>query len=226
MDGNGRWAREKGKKRIFGHQAGAKALKNVIREVFSLKIPYLSLYVFSVDNWKRDPEEVDFLMKLIQNFHKREYPEIKKQKIKILHSGIYYPLPEENIKILKTIEEETRDFTNGTLNLCLNYGGRTEIVEGIKKLFQDADNGNLDYPIEELTPERFSRYLFYPEVPDVDLMIRTSGEFRISDFHLWRIAYSELYFTDVLWPDFSKEELHEALYQYQNRERRFGGVLK
>lgn len=224
MDGNGRWAKQRGKRRFFGHQAGAKALKQTVKNVFSLNIPYLSLYAFSVDNWKREEEEVSSLMKLIGTFYKREFKNFKKQQIRILHSGIYDKLPQKNIDILKTIEEETKDFKGKTLNLCLNYGGRTEIVEAVKKIIPLVQKGDLK--LEDLSLDNFNNYLFHPEVPDVDLMIRTSGEQRISDFLLWQSAYSEFYFTDILWPDFGEEELYKAIYTYQNRERRFGGVLK
>ena len=220
MDGNGRWATLQGKKRTAGHQAGGKTLKKVVERVFQLKIPYLSLYVFSVDNWKREKEEVSFLMKLIKQFYKEEFPSLQKQGIRIVHSGVYPPLSSEIIMLLQKIEKETAHNEKGTLNLCLNYGGRVEIIEGIKKVLQD------NIKPEELTPHLFSSYLFHPEIPDVDLLIRTSGELRISDFLLWRLAYAELYFTDVLWPDFNEETLDHALQTYQNRKRRFGGIKK
>ena len=224
MDGNGRWAQLRNKKRIFGHQAGAKTLKEIIREVFSLKIPFLSLYVFSVDNWKREKTEVSFLMKLIGSFYKREFPEVKAQGIKVVHSGVEKHLSKKIIQILKNIQEETKDNTQGTLNLCLNYGGRTEIIEGIKKVVRDIENGQIIK--DDIDVNLFKNYLFQPDVPDVDLMIRTSGEFRLSDFLLWQNAYSEFWFTETLWPDFNKEELYKAIYNYQKRERRFGGVIK
>lgn len=222
MDGNGRWAKQKGKPRSFGHQAGGKALKNIIREVFSLGIPYLSLYVFSVDNWKREKTEIKFLMRLIKHFYKKEFPEIHAQGIKILHSGIYPPLPEETIKILEKVAWETKDNTKGTLNLCINYGGRVEILEGIKKVLLDMESGKIQ--ASALDTGFFRNYLFQPGVPDVDFMIRTSGEERISDFLLWQSAYAELYFTQTLWPDFDAEELYKALQVYQARERRYGGA--
>lgn len=222
MDGNGRWAKQKGKPRSFGHQAGGKALKHIIREVFSLGIPYLSLYVFSVDNWKREKTEVSFLMRLIKHFYKNEFPEIHAQGIKILHSGIYPPLPPETIEILEKVARETKDNSKGTLNLCINYGGRVEIVEGIKKILLDIEDGKLE--AGALNTQVFNQYLFQPEVPDVDFMIRTSGEERISDFLLWQSAYAELYFTQTLWPDFDAGELYKALEVYQKRERRYGGA--
>jgi len=224
MDGNGRWAKQQGKKRSYGHQEGVKKLREIIKEVFSLRIPYLSLYIFSVDNWKRENSEISFLMKLISQFYKTDAKEMSKNGIRVVHSGIYPPLPEKTVEILKKIQDETRDNQNGTLNICINYGGRIEITEGIKKLIQDFQKNQVK--IDEIDPELFSKYLFHPQVPDVDLLIRTSGEIRISDFMLWRIAYSELWFTNTLWPDFSKEELHQAISDYQNRERRFGGILK
>ncbi len=222
LDGNGRWTKQRGKSRSYGHRAGVNAVENIVEETFDLGIKFLSLYVFSVDNWKRDKKEVSFLMKLIKNFYKSSFQKIKKNGIKVLHSGIYPPLPEKTIEILKKVEEETKNNTKGTLNLCINYGGRVEIVEGIKKLYKDIQNKKFD--INNLTSENFSKYLFHPTVPDVDLLIRTSNEIRISDFQLWRISYSELWFTDTLWPDFSKAELHKALKHYQSRERRFGGI--
>lgn len=218
MDGNGRWATRQGKKRTAGHQAGAKALKKIIETVFRLKIPYLSMYVFSVDNWKREKEEVGFLMKLMKQFYKEEFPDLKKNGIRVVHSGVYPPLSEEIIELLQKIEAETASNTAGTLNLCLNYGGRSEITEAAKKIIKAG------LAPEDLTPQIFSSYLFHPEIPDVDLVIRTSGEMRISDFLLWRIAYAELYFTETLWPDFDEQALFDALSSYQNRDRRFGGV--
>ena len=220
MDGNGRWARKQGKKRVLGHQEGSRVLKKIVKSVFSLKIPFLSLYVFSVDNWKREMEETSFLMKLIGKFYQEEFSDFKKHGIRVIHGGIYDNLPKKVIQILKNIEEETVHNTAGTLNLCLNYGGRLEIVEGIKKLFQDIKTGKVKE--EEIDSKFFSNYLFHPEVPDVDLMIRTSGELRLSDFLLWKNAYSEFWFTDTLWPDFNEEELFKALKDYQNRQRRFG----
>lgn len=220
MDGNGRWATLQGKKRSAGHQAGAKALKKVVESVFKHQIPFLSLYVFSVDNWKREKEEINFLMRLIKQFYKEEFPTLQKNGVRVVHSGVYPPLSSEIIELLQKIEKETAHNEKGTLNLCLNYGGRVEIIEGIKKVLQD------NIKPEKLTPQLFSSYLFHPEIPDVDLLIRTSGELRISDFLLWRLAYAELYFTDVLWPDFNEETLAHALKIYQNRERRFGGIKK
>ncbi|PKL12210.1 MAG: di-trans,poly-cis-decaprenylcistransferase, partial [Spirochaetae bacterium HGW-Spirochaetae-6] len=155
-------------------------------------------------------------------FYKKEFPEIHAQGIKILHSGIYPPLPEETIKILEKVAWETKDNTKGTLNLCINYGGRVEILEGIKKVLLDMESGKIQ--ASALDTGFFRNYLFQPGVPDVDFMIRTSGEERISDFLLWQSAYAELYFTQTLWPDFDAEELYKALQVYQARERRYGGA--
>lgn len=222
MDGNGRWAKKHGKPRSFGHKAGAKILKQVLRSVFSLKIPYLSLYAFSVDNWKRDPKEVSALIRLMKYFYKNDFKELKQNGVRVLHSGVYDRLPDEIITILKNIQEETKDNKNGTLNLCINYSSKLEITEGFKKFYNRMQTEKL--PIESLKPEMFSEFLFQKEVPDVDLLIRTSNEFRISDFLLWQCAYAEFYFTPVLWPDFDDKELYLALKEYQNRNRRFGGA--
>ncbi len=224
VDGNGRWAQQRGKKRTYGHQVGIDTLEKIVNKSFEIGIAYVSLYVFSVDNWKREKEEVNFLMKLIKNFYKKSFPKIKKKGIRVVHSGIHPPLSKETLEILKKVDEETIGNKNGTMNLCINYGGRVEIVEGIKKLYQDIENKILS--IDDLDVKNFSNYLFHPDIPDVDLLIRTSGEYRISDFLLWRMSYAELWFTDTLWPDFNEEELFQAIKSYQERDRRFGGIKK
>jgi undecaprenyl diphosphate synthase len=222
MDGNGRWALSRGLKRSEGHRAGAKALKQVISNVFSMGIPYLSVYAFSVDNWKREKSEVRFLIALMKKFYKDEFPEIHANGIRVVHSGVHAPLPDSILKILAIIQEKSKNNTKGTLNLCLNYGGRSEIIEATKKIAQDLVAGKLK--INELDYKSYANYLFQPSVPDVDLLIRTSSEYRISDFLLWQCAYAEFYFTATLWPDFDKNALREALEEYQKRDRRFGGL--
>lgn len=222
MDGNGRWAKERGKVRTQGHKEGAMVLKKIIRAVFELPVPYLSLYAFSVDNWKREKTEVAFLMQLLKNFYKNDFQEIKNAGIRVFHSGVYTNFTPDIIEIFHKIEEETKNNDKAFLNLCVNYGGRVEITEAVKKIAQKVKKGELEP--ENITGETIEKHLFHPEIPPVDLLIRTSGELRISDFLLWQSAYAEFYFTKTLWPDFTEQELYQAILDFQNRERRFGGT--
>ncbi len=220
VDGNGRWAEERGLSRSAGHQAGAKNLDEVIDLVFKKGVKYLSIFVFSTENFKRSQTEVDFLMKLIKHKFTKDFKRFKRDQIKMVVSGEKKPLSEDIINIIEKITEETKDFTHRTLNICLNYGGQQEIVAASKKMYYDIINNEVD--IDMIDEQKFHQYL-YQDLPPIDLLIRTSGEQRISNFMLYQLAYAELYFPKIYFPDFDKEDLEKAIAVYNKRERRFGG---
>jgi undecaprenyl diphosphate synthase len=223
MDGNGRWAKSRKLPRIEGHRRGVASLRRLLNFAYDvLHLDIISVYAFSIENWKRSKSEVNNLMKLFGFFYKNEFKEIKKRKVRLVHSGEKEGLSEKVLKMLNEMEEETKDFDKGTINLVFNYGGRQEIINGIKRVLSDLEKGVLKS--ESLDEKSFKNYLYQPLLPDPDLVIRTSGELRISNFLLWEIAYSELYFSDKNWPDFEPKDLTKAIYEYQKRERRFGGV--
>lgn len=215
VDGNGRWATDKGLSRSMGHKAGAENLENLVLYVLSKGIKVISLYVFSTENFKRSTEEVNYLMDLFIKKFKSTIKKYDKKNIKVLFSGREKPLNDEVIKSMREMEEKTKNNTGGIVNFCLNYGGHSEIIDAIKKI--KADN------IEDLTEEEFGKYL-YNDLPMVDLMIRTGGEMRISNFLLWQLSYAELYFTKVYFPDFNNDEFDKAVIEYSGRDRRFGGI--
>ena len=223
MDGNGRWAQKRGLKRTKGHQKGADVLKKISEYVYDKKIRVLSVFAFSTENWKRDKEEVDYLMDLFLKAFKINFESIKKKGIKVVFSGVKEKLSDKVIKAMDSMMKDTKDNKNGIFNICLNYGGQDEIVEATKKICEDVSENKLN--ISQINEELFSKYLFN-DLPPIDLMIRTSGEYRISNFMLWQLAYSELYFTDTLWPDFNEEEFDKAIDSFNKRDRRFGGVKK
>lgn len=223
MDGNGRWAQKRGLKRTKGHQKGAEVLKKISEYVYDKKIKVLSVFAFSTENWKRDKEEVDYLMDLFLKAFKENFDSVKKKGVKVIFSGLKTRLNDKVIKAMEKMSEETRNNTNGIFNICLNYGGQDEITEATKKICSEIKDGKLD--IEDINTDMINGYMFN-ELPPIDLMIRTSGEYRISNFMLWQMAYAELYFTDVLWPDFNEEDLDKAIESFNNRDRRFGGVKK
>lgn len=214
---------KKGLKRTKGHQKGAEVLKKISEYVYDKKIKVLSVFAFSTENWKRDKEEVDFLMDLFLKAFKENFESVKKKGVKVVFSGLKTKLSDKVIAAMKKMEEETENNKNGIFNICLNYGGQDEIVEATKKICEDVNKNTLE--ISDINSNVFNKYLFN-DLPPIDLMIRTSGEYRISNFMLWQMAYSELYFTDVLWPDFNEEELDKAIDSFNNRDRRFGGVKK
>ncbi len=220
MDGNGRWAEKHGLKRSEGHTEGAKVLEKLAMHAVDMGVEVLSVYAFSTDNFKRDEEEVDALMNLIIKYFKTKFDKINKKGIKVIISGRKEPLREDVIAAITNIEEKTKDNKNGILNICLNYGGQEEIVDGAIKLAEDIKNG-LD--INMFKREDFYKYLYH-ELPPIDLLIRTGGELRLSNFMLYSLSYSEFYFTGTLFPDFDKSELNKALFMYENRDRRFGGI--
>lgn len=222
MDGNGRWAKKRGLPRLSGHLVGAKRVAEIVTACKDLGIKVLSLYAFSTENWARPKQEVSALMKLLETYLHNEMDNLMRNDIRLVVSGIIQDLPKNIQNIIKSISEKTHGNSALIFNLCINYGGRKEILDGFNN-FLAALNGKTIPPVE-LSEATFRQFLYHPEVPDVDLMIRTSGEERISNFLLWQLAYAELYFTPVLWPDFTRKDLDEAIKAYQQRERRFGGV--
>lgn len=222
MDGNGRWAKEKGKDRLFGHYHGVESVRNIVEGCAELGIGYLTLYAFSTENWDRPKEEVTGLMELLVQTIKQEVATLNKNNIKLHVIGNTQLLPDSAIKELDEACEATRPNSGLNLVMALSYSSRWEIVEAVRKIAGEISRHHLDPG--SITPEIFERHLCTAGFPDPELMIRTSGEYRISNFLLYQLAYSELYFTSTLWPDFRKENLYEALLDYQNRERRFGKI--
>ena len=220
MDGNGRWAKMRGKKRSFGHLEGSKTLENIALYAIECGIQVLSVYAFSTDNFKRSKEEVDYLMNLFITMFNKKMQKIKDNDIKVIFSGRREPLREDVLASIDKIVEETKNNKRGILNICLNYGGQEEIVDATKKIVELVNNGELN--IGDIDKNSFYKYL-YNDLPDLDFVIRTSGEERISNFMLWQISYAEFYFPKVYFPDFDEKEFDKALEIYNNRNRRFGG---
>lgn len=220
MDGNGRWAQKHALGRIAGHRKGSEAVRRVVRACRKLGVKYLTLYAFSSENWSRPEEEVNALMSLLIRYLRSEEKELLDNGIRLTAIGNIAALPDRVKKTLQKTMDGTAGNREMTLVLALNYGGRDEILEAARKALAERDRGRL-VP-GDLTPELFSSYLYTAGIPDPDLLIRTSGEYRVSNFLLWQTAYTEFFFTDVLWPDFSEEDLTEAISDYQRRERRFG----
>jgi undecaprenyl diphosphate synthase len=222
MDGNGRWAEKRHLPRIAGHRAGVKAAREVIESCARLKLPYLTLYAFSLENWRRPQAEVDFLMRLLREYLKRELPSIHKNNIRLLVIGRSEQLPEGVRKDIENGMRLTARNTGMKLVVALNYGGRAELVDAFNAMLdQIRSNGLSAFHADEQT---ISEHLYTSGLPDPDLLIRTSGEMRVSNFLLWQIAYAEIYVTETLWPDFSRARLLEALVDFQKRERRYGGL--
>ncbi|MEE8194910.1 MAG: isoprenyl transferase [Candidatus Bipolaricaulota bacterium] len=223
MDGNGRWAKQRGLERTAGHQAGAQAAERLIRFAGrQLGLKYLTLFAFSVENWNRPPAEVDFLMDLLERFIAEKLEEFIGEGVRLCVSGDVKGLP---VRVRETIARaigETAKNDRLNLNIALNYGSRQEILDACQMIARAVQLGEFD--LKMLDPEVFSKFLYTKDIPDPDLVIRTSGEMRLSNFLLWQAAYSELYFTDTLWPDFAPEELLDAIAVYQERDRRFGAV--
>ena len=220
MDGNGRWAKKQGLLRAFGHESGTKSVKEIIKSCAKLGIEYLTLYAFSTENWNRPKIEVDTLMRILINSLKNELTTLQKNNIKLNTIGNLEKLPKSAQKELLDVIEKTKNNTRMTLTLALSYGSREEIVNAVKIISDKVKNNIIS--IDTIDDSIINEHLYTKNLPDVDLVIRTSGEHRISNFLLWQIAYAELYFTDVLWPDFKEENLYEAIISYQKRERRFG----
>ena len=215
MDGNGRWAEKRGLPRTLGHKEGANALRKIITYAGKIGVKYLTVYAFSTENWKRSKDEVDALMFLFKTYLKNEEKSIMKNNVRFLVSGRKDDVSPSLLEAIKKLEDKSKNNTGLTLNIAFNYGGRAEIVDAVNSILKSgADNIN---------EEDFSKYL-YNNIPDPELLVRTSGELRISNFLLWQIAYSEIYITDALWPDFDEKELDKAIESYNGRDRRFGGV--
>ena len=222
MDGNGRWARKRGLPRIAGHRAGVKTVKRIVEAAAGLKISILTLFTFSTENWQRPREEVSAIMNLLYQTTKKELTELEKNNVKLITTGNIEELSSTRKEILKKAIQRTKDNTGLVLNLALNYSGRSEILDAVKKISEDVCSGVIK--LENLNEGLFSAYLYTNGLPDPDLLIRTSGEMRISNFMLWQTAYTELYVTPVLWPDFSTDDFYQAIWAYQNRQRRFGKI--
>lgn len=222
LDGNGRWAKKRGMPRNYGHAQGAKNVEKICEEAWRMGIKYLTVYAFSTENWNRPQNEVDALMKLLRNYMKTCLKTAAQNDMKVRVIGDITRLDEDIQKRIFELEEATKD--NGGLNfqIAINYGSRDEMIRAMKKLSDDCMKGSVK--AENITEELFSDYLDTKGIPDPDLLIRTSGELRLSNFLLWQLAYAEFYFTDVPWPDFTKEELEKAVVQYNSRDRRYGGV--
>ncbi|WP_310279821.1 isoprenyl transferase [Flavobacterium piscis] len=220
MDGNGRWAKQQGFLRAFGHENGTRSVKTTIETCAKLGIEFLTLYAFSTENWNRPKLEVDTLMKLLINSLKKELITLQQNNIKLNAIGNLEKLPKSAQKELSDVIEKTKNNTRLTLTLALSYGSREELVSAIKIISDKVKNNIIS--IDSIDDSIINEHLYTQNLPDVDLLIRTSGEHRISNFLLWQIAYAELYFTNVLWPDFKEEDLYEAIISYQKRERRFG----
>ena len=224
MDGNGRWAEQKGMPRIFGHQNGVTAVRKIVEAASKFDIKYLTLFTFSVENWDRPTSEIDTLMGLLVQTLKDEFEDMFKNNIKLNAIGDLDSLPNEVREELYTIIESTKGNTGMTLTLALSYGGKQEIFKAVKEISEKVKNDIIC--LDNFDDSVINDHLYTSDLPDVDLLIRTSGEKRISNFLLWQIAYAELYFTDVFWPDFTEEDLEKAIVEYQNRERRFGKTSK
>jgi undecaprenyl diphosphate synthase len=220
MDGNGRWAKKKLLNRISGHIKGVDAVREIVTACRELGVKVLTLYAFSVENWRRPKDEVAALMKLLKEYLIKESEEMARNNIRLRAIGRVEDLPLDVQNTLQKTIKKTEQCQGMILNLALSYGGRSEIVHAVQGILSDFQKGKIK--AEEITPQRFSQYLWTWGIPDPDLLIRTSGEFRISNFLLWQIAYTELYVTETLWPDFNRKELFKAIADYQSRERRFG----
>jgi undecaprenyl diphosphate synthase len=220
MDGNGRWARKRGKIRTEGHLEGLKTARRLVEAASDLGLAYLTLYVFSTENWKRTAEEVGFIMGLVKQHLAAELDFYRQNRVRVRHTGDAQGLPGEIEREIREVCEDTRDFGGLQVILALNYGGRDEIIRGFRRFLAGGASG------EALTEVSFRQYLDNPDIPDPDLIIRTAGELRTSNFLLWEGAYAEYYISEKLWPDFTEEDLKDAVSHYQGRERRYGGVKK
>lgn len=222
MDGNGRWAKKRKLPRTLGHKAGVETIRRVIKEAHILGVKYLTLYAFSTENWKRPDDEVSALMKLLVEYLRSELAELNRNGVVIKVLGDISKLPKDAQKEVLNAIEITKNNTGVVLNIAFNYGGRDEIIRAVKLISKDVEDRNLS--IGDINEELFKKYLYTSNIPDPDLIIRPSGEQRISNFLLWQCAYSEFWYSNVCWPDFKEEHLRKAIYDYQHRDRRYGGV--
>jgi undecaprenyl diphosphate synthase len=225
MDGNGRWARERGRRRTEGHEAGERALFDVVEGALEVGVRYLTVFAFSTENWRRPRSEVRFLMNFNRTIIRRRREQMNERGVRIRFLGRRdWRLPRSVLREMEDAERATRSNQRLALNIALNYGGRTEVADAVKRIIADHDAGRLGG--ERIGAASISRRMYDPSMPDPDLVIRTSGEMRTSNFLIWQAAYAELWFTPVLWPDFNREHLFEAIRDYQKRDRRFGGVIE
>ncbi|MBC2578926.1 isoprenyl transferase [Clostridium sp. DJ247] len=222
MDGNGRWAKEKRLPRTMGHKAGVEVIREIVKECSNLGVKYLTLYAFSTENWVRPKEEVSALMNLLTQYLRNEFKELNDNNVVINHIGNVKKLPQICQDELTAAYEKSKNNTGLVLNLALNYGGRDELIRAFKDMYIDIREGKVNF--EDLDEKLFSNYLDTKGMPDPDLIIRPSGEQRLSNFLLWQCAYSEFWYSNIKWPDFNKKHLHEAIYDFQNRNRRYGGL--
>ena len=222
LDGNGRWAKKKGMPRNYGHAQGSKNVERICEDAYKLGVKYLTVYAFSTENWKRPKDEVEALMNLLRNYMKTCLKTAEKNRMRVRVIGDKTALAEDIQKRIAELEEATKNNDGLNFQIALNYGSRDEMVRAMKQMCKDCKDGAIE--IEQIDEALFEKYLDTSDIPDPDLMIRTSGEQRLSNYLLWQLAYSEFYFTDVLWPDFSKEELVKAIEYYNGRDRRYGGV--
>ncbi|GAA4871829.1 isoprenyl transferase [Paenibacillus vulneris] len=222
MDGNGRWAQKRGLPRIAGHHSGMKNVKKITMAANAIGINVLTMYAFSTENWKRPKEEVEYLMKLPLEFFPKEIDELIANNVQIRMTGWQEGLPNYTLEAIQKAIEQTKNNTGLILNFALNYGSRREMLSGVKKLAEDVASGKVT--LDEVDESKFGQYLLTYPLPDPDLLIRTSGELRISNFLMWQLAYSELWFTDLCWPDFTERHFYEAIQEYQRRARRYGGL--
>lgn len=222
LDGNGRWAAKKGMPRNYGHTQGAKNVERICEDAYNLGVKYLTVYAFSTENWNRPDSEVDALMKLLRNYMKTCIKTATKNKMRVRVIGDKSKLAPDLQKSIADLEESSKDNEGLNFQVAINYGARDEIIRAMKQLVKDKEENK--FTIDDIDEKLFASYLDTSDIPDPDLLIRTSGELRLSNFLLWQLAYSEFYITDVLWPDFTKEELVKAIEQYNSRDRRFGGV--
>ncbi|MDD6772092.1 isoprenyl transferase [Inconstantimicrobium porci] len=224
MDGNGRWAQARKLPRVMGHKAGVETVRTVVKKCNSLGVKYLTLYMFSTENWKRPKDEINSLMKLLAQYLKSEFDELNSNNVVINHIGDISKLPEICQKELIDAYEKTKNNTGLVLTLAINYGGRDEIIYAVKRLYKDISEKGMN--IDDIDKDLFNNYLYTAEMPDPDIIIRPSGEQRLSNFLLWQCAYSEFWYSDINWPDFTEKDLEMAIYDYQHRDRRFGGIKK
>lgn len=222
LDGNGRWAKKKGMPRNYGHSKGSKNLEVICEEAYKMGIEYLTVYAFSTENWNRPDDEVQALMKLLRNYMKTALKTATKNNMRIRIIGDITGLDEDLQQSISYLEEHTKEYTGLKFQIAINYGSRDEIIRAVKKMMVEKEEGKLS--IEGIKEETLTSYLDTCGLPDPDLLIRTSGEMRLSNFLLWQLAYTEFYFTETLWPDFDKKELLKAVEVYQNRNRKFGGI--
>ncbi|MBL6464790.1 MAG: isoprenyl transferase [Peptostreptococcus stomatis] len=222
MDGNGRWAKSRFMPRTYGHKVGVETIRKVVKECSRLGVKYLTLYAFSTENWKRPKEEVSALMGLLVKYLRNELEELHKNNVKILTIGDISKLPQACIEELDHAKEKTKDNRGLVMSLALNYGGRNDLVNAVKNISQEVVDGKIS--VDDIGDDLISSHLSTKESPDPDLVVRTSGEQRLSNFLLWELAYSEFYFADIHWPDFDEKELQKAIFAYQSRDRRFGGI--